>query len=186
MRQVLGDSGQIRVRPRRRALIAVPVALAAALALTACGGNDDDPADEPAEAFFTLTEEAKSAECADLLEQLPETVLGRSRTAQDSVGMATWGDPPIYLACGATPTGPTTDACIDVNDVAWVFSETPEHYRFLTYGRTPAVEVQVPTSVERTQATGALVDLSEAVAPLEQTERRCYDAADSAPSASPS
>ncbi|GLY30129.1 DUF3515 family protein [Kineosporia sp. NBRC 101731] len=188
MRQVLRDIGQYRVRPRRRALIAVPVALGATgtlVALAACGsgssaGNTDVPS-------LTPGPDAAVAACTDLMDRLPETVLSRARnTTQEPTGIATWGDPAISLSCGATPTGPTTDRCIDINDVAWVFSETSTAYTFITYGRDPAVQVQVPTSVERSAATAALVDLEKAVKPLGTTARQCSDLVDSAPSTSAS
>ncbi|GAA3595786.1 DUF3515 domain-containing protein [Kineosporia mesophila] len=187
MRQVLRDIGQNRVRPRRRALIAVPVALGATatlMAMTACGsGSSSGNADVPA---LTPGPDAAVAACTELMDRLPGTVLSLARnSAQEPTGIATWGNPAISLTCGATPTGPSTDECIDINDVNWVFSESSAGYTFLTYGRDPAVQVWVPASVERSSATSALVDLEKAVKPLRTTERQCSDLADSAPSTSP-
>ena len=187
MRQLLGDSGQLRVRPRCRALIAVPVALGA---LAGCGSGSAGENEPAGAAAVTQGPDASSPECTDLISRLPGTVLSRNRVtgAEHPANVAAWGaeDDPILLNCGVTPTGPTTDECIEVNDVSWVFRENAEGYTFLTYGRDPAVTVTVPVSVDRTQAPSALVELNDAVAPLEQTERRCYDLADTVPSASPS
>ena len=185
MRPVPRDIAQIRVRPRRRALIAVTVTLGA---LAGCSTGSATQAEVPA---ITPGPDATSPACTELLERLPATVLSKARiTAREPAGTARWGtddgDDAILLSCGAPPTGPTTDQCIEVNDVSWVFREAGGGYSFLTYGRDPAVQVLVPGSVERTQATAALVDLNDAVDPLEKTERRCYDLADTAPSAAPS
>ncbi|GAB6897545.1 DUF3515 family protein [Kineosporia succinea] len=181
MRLVLPDIARLGVRPPRRALIAVPVTLGTIVALAGCGsGSSSGDTAVPA---LTSGPDASSAACTDLADRLPEKVLSRARNpAQEPTGIATWGDPAISLSCGATPTGPTTDECIDINDVAWVFRESASAYTFLTYGRDPAVQVQVPSSIERSTATGALVDLEEAVRPLETTERRCYDVTDPVPS----
>lgn len=182
MRQVLRDSAQIRVRPRCRALIAVPVLLGA---LAGCSSGS---AAGESTAAATRGPDADSAQCADLVGRVPATVLSQNRITgqEDPVNIAAWGvegQDPILLNCGVAPLGPTTDECIEVNDVAWVFREAAGGYLFTTYGRDPAVTVTVPSSVPRTEATGALVDLNDAVAPLEQTERKCYDLADTMPSA---
>lgn len=179
MRRVLRDLGLIRVRPRRRALIAVPVALGTVLTATGCTSGSADGAADTLSA--TPGPDADSAACSRLLENLPDTVLSRQRNTADlATGLASWGDPAIWLSCGATPTGPTTDECIEVDDVAWVFQETSQAFTFLTYGRDPAVLVTVPASVERTEVTGALVDLNDAVDQLDTTQRRCYDITDTA------
>ncbi|MBT0769772.1 DUF3515 family protein [Kineosporia sp. J2-2] len=184
MRRVLRDIGQIRVRPRRRALIAVPVALGAAVVLAACGSGSATGDGEEA-AALTPGPDAADAACTDLLDRLPATVLSLARdTGEQPRGIARWGDPAISLSCGATPTGPTTDECIEVDDVSWVFTESDDSYNFLTYGRDPAVLVRVPSSVERSSATGALADLNDAVAELDTTERRCYDVTDTVPGSS--
>lgn len=171
-----GSSGKIRVRPRRRALIAVPAALGTLLTVAGCtagSAGSSEAASTP-----TSGPDADSTACSTLLSALPDTVLSRTRNNDAGAGLASWGDPAIWLSCGATPTGPTTDECIEVDDVAWVFRETSQAFTFLTYGRDPAVLVTVPTSVERTQVTGALVDLNDAVNQLDTTEHRCYDVSD--------
>jgi hypothetical protein len=113
--------------------------------------------------------EARTAACTALLQRLPDRVLNRPRTDMTVAGAASWGDPAIVLRCGVPPTGPTTDPCSEVNGVDWTFSETKKVFRFVTFGRTPAVEVTLPTSIDRTTAPGALVDLAAAVKPLPKT-----------------
>ena len=125
-------------------------------ALTACSGGDS----------IEAARDGGSLACAALVARLPASVLGRDRRDLDVAGAARWGDPAIVLRCGVPPTGPTSDYCIDADDVQWTFRDLGKRYRFTTYGRTPAVEVVVPSSVGRTNATSALIDLTAAVRPL--------------------
>ena len=174
MRQASGVLPKIRVRPRRRALIAVPVAL---LTLAGCSSSSDGGTEK-----LTAGPDASNAACTKLMTRLPKTVLSKARnTAQEPKGVATWGTPAISLTCGAAPTGPTPDKAFAVNNVCWVITDDTTSYMFLTYGRDPAVQVRVPSSVERSQATGALVDLDEAVSSLKLTKNRCLDLDDTAP-----
>jgi len=129
------------------------------LGLTGCG-SDGAPKPGP---------DAGTAACTALLQRLPDRVLDRPRTDLAVAGAAAWGDPAIVLRCGVPPTGPTTDPCSEVNGVDWTFSETKKVFRFVSFGRTPAVELTLPTSIDRTTAPGALVDLADAVKPLPKT-----------------
>ncbi len=135
---------------------------AAALGAVLTGCSSDGPEVKPAPG-------AAEPACAQLGTRLPGQVLSRDRTPLAVTGAATWGDPAIVLRCGVTPPGPTGDPCNSVNDVDWVFTENKHEYRFVTFGRNPAVEVVIPSSVDRTQAQGALVDLATAVRPIKQT-----------------
>jgi len=125
------------------------------LLLTGCGSEAIKPAPG-----------AATPACTALTGRLPGQVLGRSRNQLSVAGAASWGKPAIVLRCGVSPPGPTTDACLGVNGLDWVFTETKHTLRFVSYGRNPAVEVTVPVSVGRTGATGALVDLAAAVRPI--------------------
>ena len=130
-----------------------------ALTVTGCG-NAVEPGPD-----------AGTGACRALVGRLPDQVLDRHRTDLDVTGAAAWGDPAIVLRCGVPPTGPTTDPCLEAGGLDWTFSETDDTFRFVSFGRTPAVEVTLPTSIDRTTATGALIDLAPAVKPLPQTAR---------------
>ncbi len=144
---------------------ALLVLLLLATGLTACGGSDD-PAIKPA---INPAPSASTAGCASLLTRLPGTLLGRAKGSAEVAGAAVWGDPPIVLRCGVTPPRPSADTCIDANGVDWLFAENDSAYVFTTYGRTPAAELSVPASIDRTQAPGALAQLSTAVSALPAT-----------------
>jgi hypothetical protein len=123
--------------------------------------------------------------CAEVMLALPQVLAEAERWDTTSQGTAAWvHDSPqdaIVLLCGVDPLPPTTDQCVDATDAAgrsidWVTvpgdeaADTP--WRFTTYGREPAVEVRVPTSVTSERSTSFLVDLGLAVSHTEQV-REC-------------
>ncbi|GAA0304681.1 DUF3515 family protein [Kineococcus aurantiacus] len=118
--------------------------------------------------------------CAPLLDALPATLGGLARTPQGAAGVAAWGEDQVVLRCGALVLGPTTKACVPVGpdagpSVDWVQDAAGERaVRFLTYGRTPAVEVTVRfgDGITRDQATSQLIDLAAPVSAIPQT-RTC-------------
>jgi hypothetical protein len=113
--------------------------------------------------------------CAPVIEALPDRVLGEDRTRPRSGGEpidAQWGSPSITFACGHSAMAPTTDRCLVVDGVDWVFTEAGD-LRFTTYGTDPAAELVVPLDYGRENAAGALVDLAEAVRKLPKNGRTC-------------
>ncbi len=82
-----------------------------------------------------------------------------------SVRTAAWGSPAVVLRCGVwEPAGlGDTSQLIEVDGVDWFLVERPATYVFTTVGRRPFVQVRVPSSVDRSSATGPLVDLAKAV-----------------------
>jgi hypothetical protein len=59
-----------------------------------------------------------------------------------------WGAPPIIARCGLPGLGPTTDPCLDVSGIDWVAHQLSDGVRFTTYGRSPAIEVLVPSAYQ--------------------------------------
>jgi hypothetical protein len=110
--------------------------------------------------------DAASGDCTALLGRLPDRVLNRARTSLHVTGAAAWGDPAIVLRCGVPPPGPTTEHCLEADGLSWIIAETKHTVRFVSYGRTPAIELQIPASIERSSAPGALIDLADAVRPI--------------------
>lgn len=102
-------------------------------------------------------------------------------------------DAPVTIRCGLTPPPPTTDRCLSVSKtdedagVDWINPEAgspllPEHapsdaWVFLTYGRTPALEVVIPVESGIAQPTAALLAV-EPAATLVEAERTCVGATD--------
>jgi hypothetical protein len=71
----------------------------------------------------------------------------------------------VVLRCGVgRPAGLTsTSEVVEVDGVEWFLSEPAPPYVFTTVGRGTYLQVRVPGSVPRAQATAPLVDLAAAV-----------------------
>ncbi len=96
---------------------------------------------------------ADSATCAELVDDLPETLAGQPRRAVDpdnALGAA-WGDPAYVLTCGVSRPGSydRNATCNDFGGVGWFVSDEQlsdlgvvAEATALTH--TPFVELQVP------------------------------------------
>lgn len=91
---------------------------------------------------------ATSAACQRMSALWPQTVSNQQvvKSSSDSPAVHSWGDPAIIARCGVTSSGPTTQDCIDASGVDWVAQKLSDGYRFTTFGRTPAIEVLVPSA----------------------------------------
>jgi len=116
---------------------------------------------------------AGSAACRSAATQWPKTVGGQTlrATSSSSAAVRAWGDPPIIARCGMPPIGPTTDTCLDVSGIDWVAHRLTDGVRFTTYGRTPAIEVLVPSAYQPEPLL--LPAFGKAAAAIPQGERHC-------------
>ncbi|MGW0706709.1 DUF3515 family protein [Streptomyces sp. NPDC002643] len=124
---------------------------------------------------FAAAPDAGAPACTRISEEFPERLAGLERGATDTVGAAVWGDGAVIARCGFAMPGATTDPCTQVDGVDWVWrSDEDREGRALliTYGREPALEVQVAPDKAATDAV--LVGLSGLVQPIEQS-RECLD-----------
>lgn len=153
--------------PRLTSYATVIPAAVLALALTGCVGE------VPMEAAAGANDPA----CADVTVRLPDTVAGLPKRTTDAQATGAWGDPVgVELRCGITPSGPTTDECVNVNGVDWIIddSEAPL-YRFEAYGRTPGLEVYVNNEIA--SGTVTVNDLTNVASILPQS-RKCLAVTD--------
>jgi len=144
--------------------------LAAVSALTGCSGT----------VSLQPAAEANSPDCAAVSVRLPGTVDGEPRRWTDAQATGAWGDPAsVLLTCGVDEPGPSTLVCQTVGGIDWLIddSEAP-HYRFTTYGRSPAVEVYLDYDVVGAQAV--LSALTTAVVQLPSTGAECTALSDTA------
>jgi hypothetical protein len=108
---------------------------------------------------------AKDPACARIADGYPDRLGGAGRDPVTFEGLAVWGRGTVELRCGLRPPAPTTEPCVSVDGVDWVWREQAGDRRYLvTYGRSPAVEVSIADSVTRLDAV--LLDLSHLVAPI--------------------
>lgn len=107
-----------------------------------------------------------SAACRRVVEGYPSGLAGLRRADVGVAGAAVWGDGAVTARCGLEPPAATTDACVNVDGVDWVWRPKPHdgHKVLVTYGRDPAVEIEISDRV--TAVDDVLVELSGAVRPL--------------------
>jgi len=160
-----------RRRRRRTRLAAVSLVAASAVPLLAA-------CSQPVP--FDPAPDAADADCASVVVRLPDQVAGLDARETSAQGTGAWGSPAaVLLRCGVEPPGPTTLRCVSVDDVDWIIDESDAPtYRFVTYGRTPAVEVVVDN--DTVAGSTAIADLSGAVAAI-PAEGGCTDLEDLAP-----
>ena len=138
-------------------------------AACSAGGSGSGPA-----GTITAAPLASGAACAAALGHAPATVLGRPAIRVDVPGARAWGDPAIVLRCGLPEPGPTAAPCVNVDGVDWVIEDpAADPIVFETFGRSPAIDVRVPASYGRQNASAALVDLAPMAAALPRTAHAC-------------
>lgn len=88
---------------------------------------------------------ASATQCARVAQHWPTHVAEQDArdTTADSTTVAAWGDPAIIARCGVSPPGPNVN-CIDVSGIDWVMTSLSDGKKFVTFGRSPAIEVLVP------------------------------------------
>ncbi|MFJ9565645.1 DUF3515 family protein [Streptomyces fuscichromogenes] len=156
---VEGVSG--RARRGRTAAALVVAGLLAGAGLVA--GELDSPVFGLAQGPF-----AADPGCGRLADRYPDRLAGATRDRVTFAGLAVWGHGAVELRCGVNPPGPTTDACVSVDGVDWVWraSAAGGRKKLVTFGRSPAVEVSVSDSAAGLDVV--LVDLSRLVGPIRQ------------------
>lgn len=97
----------------------------------------------------TAPDKADTAACRKASAAWPTTVAGHGThpVTSSSPAVRAWGgdaDKAVIARCGVQMPGPTTDPCVQADDVDWVQHRLDDGYVFTTYGRDPAIEVLVP------------------------------------------
>ena len=117
--------------------------------------------------------DAGSPSCRSAALHWPKTVGGQPLrpTTSSSAAVRAWGDPAIIARCGLAPIGPTTDQCVSVSGVDWVAHQLGDGMRFTTYGRSPAIEVLVPSAYRPEPLL--LPAFGAAASAIPQGERHC-------------
>lgn len=152
-----------RVLTRARAALAAAIALVVVAAVgwwSAHRGPDVAPAPQ-----------AVTAACAKAAAAYPASLGRLARGDLDVTAAATYGDPAVVVRCGMPPLGPTSDECVDISGIDWVVHPLSDGTRLTTYGRSPAIEVLVPSA--HSPAPMLVPALHDAAAALPATGHRC-------------
>jgi hypothetical protein len=146
----------------RRAHLSAALAVAA-VAAAACSAPRVAPAPR-----------ASDPACGKALAAAPRELLGQDRSDVQGAGALAWGDPLIVLRCGYAGVGATADACVEVNGVDWVVADPgADPVVFAAFGRDPTVQLAVPASYGRSNASAALVDLAPVARALPSNGHTC-------------
>ena len=146
----------------RRAHLSVALAVVA-LAAAGCSAPRVEPAPR-----------ANDPACARALGGAPSTLLGQGRSDVQGAGALAWGDPLIVLRCGYPGVGRTSAPCIEVNGVDWVVADPDaDPVVFAAFGRDPTVQLAVPASYGRSNASAALVGLAPVARALPADGHAC-------------
>lgn len=117
--------------------------------------------------------------CARVVLSVPGEVAGQQKVRASGQATAAWGEPgaAITLACGVEQPSPTSSDCQSITldgsggaTFDWITAQDDNGWTFVTYGRDPAVAVQVPAALAGSQPTAALIDLAGAVSEVEATQ----------------
>ncbi|HMT89624.1 MAG TPA: DUF3515 family protein [Dermatophilaceae bacterium] len=113
-------------------------ALLYAVSLTACS--------TPA-VSVTLPDAATDPACAALVDRWPQEVSGLTSrpVSVSSPAARAWGDPAVIAICGYPAPAPSTAECVAVDGVDWVIQRRSDGVQFTSYGRSPAMDVLVPS-----------------------------------------
>jgi hypothetical protein len=101
--------------------------------------------------------------CAEVSVRFPAQVSDLDKRYTNAQATAAYGDPAaILVRCGLEPVFASTLPCVSTSGVDWLVddSESP-NFRFISFGRTPAVEVIVDS--DRASGVSALDGLAQAV-----------------------
>ncbi|PFG32711.1 uncharacterized protein DUF3515 [Sanguibacter antarcticus] len=130
----------------------------------------------------TAADAAGDPLCARVVLAVPETVLGQPKVRATGQATAAWGEAgaAITLTCGVEVPPPTTEECESIQVVSggveqtfdWITTKDDNGWTYVSFGRDPAVAVQVPTALGLGQPTAALIDLAGAISQVETT-RTC-------------
>ena len=114
--------------------------------------------------------DANNPRCADVIVRLPDAVDGQERRTANAQSTAAWGNPAtVILRCGIEPVEISTLPCVTANGVDWIVDDSAKpSFRFISFGRTPALEVIVDS--ENAVGVNALDSLAEAVKSIEPTK----------------
>ena len=124
---------------------------------------------------MTPAKAANDPACAAVTVRLPDSVDGQSRRWTDAQATGAWGDPAtVLVTCGVAERGPSTLPCDTRAGVDWLIDDSDApHYRFTTFGRSPAVEVYL--DYDEVSGSQVLTDLGPAVGQLPTTGATCPD-----------
>jgi hypothetical protein len=114
--------------------------------------------------------DANNPSCAEVSVRLPDAMGEHQKRYTNAQATAAWGDPAaVLLRCGLEPVEASLLPCATAGNVDWLVDDSQApNFRFVSFGRNPAVEVIVDS--ERASGIATLESLSFAVGQIEATK----------------
>lgn len=108
--------------------------------------------------------------CAEVSVRYPNQIGDLESRNTNSQATSAWGDPArILVRCGLEPVEISSLPCVTAGEIDWLVDETQApNYRFISFGRNPAVEVIVDS--ENASGVTALESLAMAVSKIPATK----------------
>jgi hypothetical protein len=115
--------------------------------------------------------DANNPACAEVSVRLPDVVGDQVRRSTNAQATAAWGNPSaVILRCGLPEVSVSKLPCVTAGDVDWLVDDSASpKYRFITFGRSPATEVIVDSTV--ISGVSALEGVASAVGNIEATKQ---------------
>lgn len=114
-------------------------------------------------------EDANNPACADVGVRLPDKVANFAKRETNAQSTAAWGNPSaVIYRCGLPEVKASDLVCVTSSDIDWLIDDSKRPaYRFITFGRSPAVEVIVDT--KQISGVTAVDQLATAIAKIPAT-----------------
>ncbi|HEY0260088.1 MAG TPA: DUF3515 family protein [Lacisediminihabitans sp.] len=110
--------------------------------------------------------------CAEIIVRLPSSVVDQPIRETDAQATAAWGNPAsVLLRCGVRQPPPSS-TCYTVKGIDWIIDASDKpRYVYTTYGRKPATQVVVDSTLTKGQEAIVLDALANAVGSIDQTKQ---------------
>jgi uncharacterized protein YceK len=114
-------------------------------------------------------EDANNPLCAEVSVRYPGQIGGLEQRWTNAQATTAYGDPSaILVRCGLEPVFASELPCVSASSIDWLVDDSnAPNFRFISFGRSPAVEVIVDS--EKASGVSALDGLSQAVSKLPAT-----------------
>ncbi|MFM2321251.1 MAG: hypothetical protein RL612_398 [Actinomycetota bacterium] len=115
--------------------------------------------------------DANNPACADVVVRLPDSIDALDKRQTNSQSTAAWGEPTgVIFRCGLPPVTVSKLTCVTTSDIDWLVDDSNKpSYRFVTFARTPAIEVIVDST--KVSGVTALDELASAVGHIPASAR---------------
>lgn len=112
---------------------------------------------------------ANKPACAEVIVRLPDSIAELPQRVTNAQSTGAWGEPTaVILRCGLQQVEISNLTCVTAGGVDWLVDDGKNpSYRFITFGRNPATEVIVDSTV--ISGVNALEALAPAVENIEAT-----------------